>query len=66
MDDLSNLVEDAVRWRVFDQALTEARSGFDDLPVDETQKMLEEALNDVKAKGLATGRYYSFASKLYG
>ena len=31
--DLSSFVEEAVRWRVFDQTLTEARSGFDDLQV---------------------------------
>jgi hypothetical protein len=55
--DLSSFVEEAVRWRVFDQTLTEARSGFDDLPIDEAQSMMEEALAEVRAEGLAAGRY---------
>ena len=61
--DLSSFVEEAVRWRVFDQTLTEARSGFDDLQVDEAQNMLEEALAEVRAEGLTTGRYAAFSSK---
>lgn len=60
--DLSSFVEEAVRWRVFDQTLTEARSGFDDLQVDEAQNMLEEALAEVRAEGLTAGRYAAFSS----
>ena len=60
--DLSSFVEEAVRWRVFDQTLTEARSGFDDLQVDEAQNMLEEALAEVRAEGLAAGRDAAFSS----
>lgn len=60
--DLSSFVEEAVRWRVFDQTLTEARSGFDDLPADEAQNMLEEALAEVRAEGLSAGRYAAFSS----
>jgi Ribbon-helix-helix domain len=60
--DLSGFVEEAVRWRVFDQTLTEARSGFDDLHVDEAQNMLEEALAEVRAEGLTAGRYAAFSS----
>ena len=60
--DLSSFVEEAVRWRVFDQTLTEARSGFDDLHIDEAQNMLEEALAEVRAEGLAAGRYAAFSS----
>jgi hypothetical protein len=60
--DLSSFVEEAVRWRVFDQTLTEARSGFDDLQVDEAQNMLEEALAEVRAEGLSAGRYAAFSS----
>lgn len=55
--DLSSFVEEAVRWRVFDQTLTEARSGFDDLPMDEAQNMMEEALAEVRAEGLTADRY---------
>ena len=60
--DLSSFVEEAVRWRVFDQTMTEARSGFDDLQVDEAQNMLEEALADVRAEGLSAGRYAAFSA----
>ncbi len=60
--DLSSFVEEAVRWRVFDQTLTEARSGFDDLPMDEAQNMMEEALADVRAEGLSAGRYSAFSA----
>ena len=60
--DLSSFVEEAVRWRVFDQTLTEARSGFDDVPADEAQSMMQEALAEVRAEGLAAGRYAAFSS----
>ena len=60
--DLSSFVEEAVRWRVFDQTLTEARSGFDDLQIDEAQNMLEEALAEVRAEGLTAGRYSAFSA----
>jgi hypothetical protein len=61
--DLSSFVEEAVRWRVFDQTLTEARSGFDDLQVDEAQNMLEEALAEVRAEGLTAGRYSAYTGQ---
>ena len=60
--DLSSFVEEAVRWRVFDQTLAEARSGFDDLHIDEAQNMLDEALAEVRAEGLTAGRYSAFSS----
>jgi hypothetical protein len=61
--DLSSFVEEAVRWRVFDQTLTEARNGFDDLQVDEAQNMLEEALAEVRAEGLTAGRYSAYTGQ---
>jgi hypothetical protein len=61
--DLSSFVEEAVRWRVFDQTLTEARSGFDDLQVDEAQNMLEEALSEVRAEGLTASRYAAYTGQ---
>jgi hypothetical protein len=60
--DLSSFVEEAVRWRVFDQTLSEARSGFDDLPTDEAQNMLDEALAEVRAEGLTAGSYSAFSA----
>lgn len=42
--DLSKFIEEAVKWRVLDQTLTEARSKFADLPPDELEAMLAEAV----------------------
>ena len=42
--DLSKFIEDAVRWRVLDQTVAEARAGFSDLPPDELQAMIDEAV----------------------
>lgn len=58
--DLSSFVEEAVRWRVFDQMLGQAREGFDGLEVAEAENLLDEALSQVRAEGLANVRYDSF------
>ena len=42
--DLSKFIEDAVRWRVLDQTVAEARAGFADLPPDALQAMIDEAV----------------------
>ena len=42
--DLSKFIEDAVKWRVFDQTMAEARSKFADLPREELDALLEEAV----------------------
>jgi hypothetical protein len=42
--DLSKFIEEAVKWRVLDQRLSEARSKFADLPADELQALLDEAV----------------------
>ncbi len=42
--DLSKFIEEAVKWRVLDQTVTEARSKFADLPPDELEAMLAEAV----------------------
>lgn len=41
--DLSKFIEDAVKWRVFDQTLNEARSHLADLGSDAIQDMVDEA-----------------------
>lgn len=46
--DLSAFVEEAVRWRVLDQAIAEAREGFADLPADDAQALIDEATNSVR------------------
>ncbi len=42
--DLSKFIEDAVKWRVFDQTLAEARSKFADLPSAELEALIDEAV----------------------
>jgi hypothetical protein len=42
--DLSKFIEDAVKWRVFDQTLAEARAGFSDMPADELAALIDEAV----------------------
>jgi Ribbon-helix-helix domain len=42
--DLSKFIEEAVKWRVLDQTMTEARSKFADLPPDELEAMLADAV----------------------
>ena len=58
--DLSGFVEEAVRWRVFDQTLTQAREGFDALNAKESQNLLDEALEHVRAEHLQSGGYDAF------
>ncbi len=42
--DLSKFIEDAVRWRVLDQTIAEARSKFSDLPTDEAEALIDDAI----------------------
>lgn len=48
--DLSRFVEEAVKWRVFNETLTEVREKFADLPPDELQAMIDEACASVRAE----------------
>lgn len=42
--DLSKFIEEAVKWRVLDQTMAEARSKLADLPPAELEAMVEEAV----------------------
>jgi hypothetical protein len=42
--DLSKFIEDAVKWRVFDQTLADVRSKFADLPAEELDSIISEAV----------------------
>ncbi|MBE7211351.1 MAG: ribbon-helix-helix domain-containing protein [Gluconacetobacter diazotrophicus] len=42
--DLSRFIEEAVRWRVLEQTVAEARAGFGDLPADELQDLIDQAV----------------------
>ena len=48
--DLSKFIEEAVRWRIFHQTVREAREAFADVLPDDLQKMIDEAVEDVRAK----------------
>lgn len=47
-DVLSRFIEDAVKWRVLDQTLAEARAGFADLSPDEIEALADEAVASVR------------------
>jgi hypothetical protein len=42
--DLSKFIEEAVKWRVLDQTITEARSKFSDMAPDELESLIDEAV----------------------
>ncbi len=46
--DLSKFIEEAVRWRVFDQTIADARSRFADLPPDDLQALIEDAVSTTR------------------
>ena len=48
--DISKFIEEAVRWRIFHRTVLEAREAFADVSTDELQKMIDEAVEDVRAK----------------
>lgn len=42
--DLSRFIEEAVKWRVLDQTITEARAKFEDMAPDEMDALIGEAV----------------------
>jgi len=48
--DISKFIEEAVRWRIFHQAVQQTRRAFADVPPAELQKMIDEAVDDARAK----------------
>ncbi|BBL77553.1 hypothetical protein MishRS11D_46510 (plasmid) [Methylomagnum ishizawai] len=46
--DLSKFIEDAVRWRVFDQTIAETRAGFADIAPEDLQDLIAEATEAVR------------------
>ena len=48
--DLSKFIEDAVRWRIFHQTVREARAAFGGVSPKELQKMIDESVEDVRAR----------------
>ena len=51
---MSKFIEDAVKWRILDQAMAEAQDKFSDLAPDELNNLLDEAVaaaREASAKG---------------
>ena len=48
--DLSKFIEEAVRWRIFHQTVGQARQAFADVSPDELQRMIDETVEEVRAK----------------
>jgi hypothetical protein len=46
--DLSKFIEDAVKWRVLDQTMAEARAGFDDMAADAVEALADEAVSAMR------------------
>ncbi len=46
--DLSKFIEEAVKWRVLDQTMAEARDKFADMPPDDVETMVNEAVAAVR------------------
>jgi hypothetical protein len=42
--DLSKFIEEAVKWRVLDQTMAEARGKFADMPSEEVEAVVDEAV----------------------
>lgn len=46
--DISKFIEEAVKWRVFEQTLVETREHVADIPPEELQAMIDEATTAVR------------------
>ncbi len=47
-DDLSRFVEDAVRWRIFDRNVQTLKDRFQNIPVEEVEAAINEAVQEVR------------------
>jgi hypothetical protein len=52
-ENLSSFVEEAVKWRILDQTIAEARDAFADMTPDELDALLEEAVAAARAPSSA-------------
>jgi len=46
--DLSKFIEEAVKWRVLDQTMAEARSKFADMSPEDLEQVIDEAVAAVR------------------
>ena len=54
--DLSRFIEDAVKWRVLDQTMAEARTGFADLPPEVVEDLVDEAVTAARGSRKSPAR----------
>ena len=47
--DLSKFVEDAVRWRIFDRNVQTLKDRFQDVPAEELEAAINEAVQEVRS-----------------
>jgi hypothetical protein len=47
---LAEFIEDAVKWRLFDEVLADTRQSFSDLTTDELVAMIDEAVAHTRKK----------------
>jgi hypothetical protein len=47
--DISQFVEEAVKWRIFDLTVSEIRNKFSDLSPNELQEMIDEACQSIRS-----------------
>jgi len=52
--DLSKFIEEAVRWRVFHQTVEDTKARNADVPQEEIEAAIEEALTAVRAERFGT------------
>ena len=45
---LSQFIEDAVKWRLFNETVSEVREAFDRVSVDELESMVNDAVTSVR------------------
>lgn len=51
--DLSKFIEEAVKWRVFERTIAEAREKFADLSEEEAEALIDEAVAAVRQSSSA-------------
>ena len=54
--DLSRFVEDAVRWRVFDQTVQDVKQRNQDLPPEALEQAIDEAVRAVREEMAGSAR----------
>jgi ribbon-helix-helix protein len=54
--DLSKFIEEAVRWRVLQRTIQDIRARNADADPDEIQRIVDEAISEVRAERLAKQR----------